>query len=77
MRAAYDVASVRAAESALMQELPEGTLMQRASFGLARTCAALLIDIEHGVAGARIVLLVGSGNNGADALYAGAFLARR
>ena len=77
MRAAYDVASVRAAESALMQELPEGTLMQRASFGLARTCAALLTDVEHGVAGARIVLLVGSGNNGADALYAGAFLARR
>ena len=77
MRAAYDVASVRVAESALMQELPEGTLMQRASFGLARTCAALLTNVEHGVVGARIVLLVGSGNNGGDALYAGAFLARR
>ena len=34
-------------------------------------------DLLGGVYGARVVLLVGSGDNGGDALYAGARLARR
>jgi len=73
LRHAYDVAQIRAAEAALMARLPEGTLMQRAASGLAATCAALL---NH-VYGARVALLVGSGDNGGDTLYAGARLARR
>ena len=59
--------------AALMARLPEGTLMQRAASGLAATCAQLL----GGVCRSRIVLLVGSGDNGGDALYAGARLAHR
>ncbi|MDN3294834.1 NAD(P)H-hydrate dehydratase [Streptomyces ficellus] len=73
MRSAYRVETVRAAEAELMARLPGGALMQRAAAGLAAACAGLL----GRVSGARVVLLVGSGDNGGDALYAGARLARR
>lgn len=73
MRTAYSVETVRAAEQELMARLPEGALMQRAAAGLAVACAELLGRVY----GARVVLLVGSGDNGGDALYAGARLARR
>ena len=76
MRQAWRVADVRAAEKALMATLPDGTLMQRAAAGLARRCA-LLLEESGGVFGARVVLLVGSGDNGGDTLYAGARLAAR
>jgi hydroxyethylthiazole kinase-like uncharacterized protein yjeF len=76
MRQAWRVADVRAAEKALMETLPEGTLMQRAAAGLARRCALLLAG-SGGVYGAGVVLLVGSGDNGGDTLYAGARLAAR
>jgi hydroxyethylthiazole kinase-like uncharacterized protein yjeF len=76
MRHAWRVADVRAAEQSLMATLPPGTLMQRAAAGLARRCALLLTD-SGGVYGSRVLLLVGSGDNGADTLYAGAALARR
>jgi len=77
MRAAWRVADVRAAEEALMARLPWGTLMQRAATGLARRCALLLQDRFTTVYGSRVLILVGAGNNGGDALYAGAQLARR
>jgi hydroxyethylthiazole kinase-like uncharacterized protein yjeF len=73
MRYAHEVGKVRAAERALMARLPEGALMQRAAAGLASVCARLL----PAVYGSRVVLLVGGGDNGGDALYAGARLARR
>ncbi len=73
MRNAHAVADIRAAEQALMAQLPPGTLMQRAAAGLAAVCAGLLPRVY----GARVVVLVGSGDNGGDALYAGARLARR
>ncbi|MFG2944889.1 NAD(P)H-hydrate dehydratase [Streptomyces adustus] len=73
MRTAYSVETVRAAERELMARLPEGALMQRAAAGLAAACA----DLVGRVYGTRVVLLVGSGDNGGDALYAGARLARR
>ncbi|MGR6322117.1 NAD(P)H-hydrate dehydratase [Micromonospora soli] len=76
MRPVWRVADVRAAEAGLMATLPPGTLMQRAAAGLARRCALLLGD-RGGVYGARVLLLVGSGDNGGDTLYAGAHLARR
>ncbi|GAA2620639.1 NAD(P)H-hydrate dehydratase [Paractinoplanes durhamensis] len=76
MRQAWRVADVRAAEKTLMATLPAGTLMQRAAAGLARRCA-LLLEESGGVYGARVLLLVGSGDNGGDTLYAGAALARR
>jgi hydroxyethylthiazole kinase-like uncharacterized protein yjeF len=73
MRAAHTVAQVRAAEADLMARLPEGALMQRAATGLAVACARRL----GGVYGSRVVLLVGGGDNGADALWAGVQLAAR
>src|SRR6187551_2453651 len=76
MRQAWRVADVRAAEKALMATLPAGTLMQRAAAGLARRCA-MLLGQRGGVYGTTVVLLVGSGDNGGDTLYAGAALAAR
>ncbi|QBI55920.1 NAD(P)H-hydrate dehydratase [Streptomonospora litoralis] len=73
MRNAHSVDTVRKAEGGLMARLPEGTLMQRAAAGLAVVCARMLPRTY----GARVVLLVGSGDNGGDALYAGTLLARR
>lgn len=73
MRGAHTVDQVREAEHALMATLPEGTLMQRAAHGL----AAAIADFLGGVYGRRVLLVVGSGDNGGDALYAGALLARR
>lgn len=56
-----------------MAELPPGTLMQRAATGLAVACAGFLGSTY----GARVLILAGSGDNGGDALWAGARLARR
>jgi hydroxyethylthiazole kinase-like uncharacterized protein yjeF len=56
-----------------MAKLPPGTLMQRAAAGLASVCAGLVGRVY----GARVVVLAGSGDNGGDALYAAAMLARR
>ena len=73
MRPAYDAEQIRTAEKPLLAALPDGALMQRAATGLARRCAALLGSVY----GSRVALLVGAGNNGGDALYAGQQLARR
>src|SRR6476620_11231194 len=73
MRSAHTVEQVREAEAALMARLPEGALMQRAAAGLAYA----VLDLLGGAYGRRVLLLVGSGDNGGDALYAGAMLARR
>ncbi len=77
MRDAYQVAAVRAAEHALMEIVPDGALMGRAAAGLASVCASLLARHPGHVYGARAVVLAGSGDNGGDALYAAARLARR
>ncbi|MBO0819156.1 MAG: bifunctional ADP-dependent NAD(P)H-hydrate dehydratase/NAD(P)H-hydrate epimerase, partial [Actinobacteria bacterium] len=60
MRNAHDVATIRAAEQALMATVPPGALMQRAAAGLASVCAQLV----PAVYGARVVVLAGSGDNG-------------
>ncbi|KQY47276.1 carbohydrate kinase [Cellulomonas sp. Root137] len=68
-------AQVRAAEEPLLAAgVP---LMERAAFALHVHVVAALRELRGAVAGARVVVLVGSGNNGGDALYAGALLARR
>ena len=56
-----------------MATLPEGALMQRAAAGL----ASAVLDLLGRAYGSTVVLLVGAGDNGGDALYAGALLARR
>jgi hydroxyethylthiazole kinase-like uncharacterized protein yjeF len=73
VRDAYSVEQVRAAEQRLMALAPANALMQRAAAGLATACA----DLLGGVYGRRILVLAGSGNNGGDALFAGARLAAR
>ena len=60
-----------------MALVPDGALMQRAAAGLASVAATLLRQEPGRVYGARVVLLVGTGDNGGDALYAGERLARR
>jgi ADP-dependent NAD(P)H-hydrate dehydratase / NAD(P)H-hydrate epimerase len=77
MRDAYQVAAVRAAERALMELVPDGALMARAAAGLASVCASLLARHPGQVYGTRVAVLAGPGDNGGDALYAGALLARR
>ena len=75
MRQVYLAETIRAAEEPLLTALP-GVLMQRAATGLA---SVLLRELrEKGrVYGARVLLVVGSGNNGGDALYAGVRLLGR
>jgi hydroxyethylthiazole kinase-like uncharacterized protein yjeF len=68
---AYAVDTVRAAERAAMDRLPQGELMSRAAQGLAQVAAARLADSD----GATVVGLVGAGDNGGDTLYACAHLA--
>jgi hydroxyethylthiazole kinase-like uncharacterized protein yjeF len=62
-----------------MAQVPDGTLMQRAAAGLASVCAGVLRTAQGGgrIYGSRVVVLAGTGDNGGDALYAGALLARR
>lgn len=73
MLRAHSVEDVRRAEAAVMARLPEGALMQRAAAGL----SAAVLDLLGGGYGRRVLLLVGPGDNGGDALWAGARLAAR
>lgn len=77
MRSAWRVADIRSAEDDLLAVLPDGALMARAAAGLARRCSVILGDRRGQLYGSRVVILVGTGNNGGDALYAGALLAGR
>lgn len=70
MRNVHTASEVRAAEAAMMATLPSGALMRRAAHGLSVHCEQLLGRVY----GARVVLLVGTGANGGDALLAGARL---
>lgn len=61
----------------MIARVGEAALMRRAAFGVAGQAAELLREHTGGVVGRRVTLLVGAGNNGGDALWAGAFLRRR
>lgn len=74
MKGAWPVSVVRSAEQRAMGSLPAGALMRRAAGGLAAHCLRVLAPSAYG---ARVVVLAGAGDNGGDALYAGARLARR
>lgn len=77
MRQVWTTERVRAAEEKVMARVRPGALMQRAAFAVSVRAAELLAEHAGRVAGARVVLLVGAGNNGGDALWAGAMLRRR
>ena len=83
---AHPTLAVRSAERAGIAAAPPGALMARASARLAAVVLAHLRGERRGgtragrpgrVVGSRVLLLVGSGDNGGDALHAGALLARR
>ncbi len=76
MRGVWTARQVRDAEAVLLGRTPEGALMRRAAFGLA-VHARRMLAAGGRVAGRRVVLLVGAGNNGGDALWAGVELRRR
>lgn len=69
------VAHIRELERRAMETVPESTLMARAARAVADEIAATLADTHHAVRGIRIAVLAGSGNNGGDAVLAGALLA--
>lgn len=80
MRGVWTVEQVRAAERAVFELVGEPLLMRRAAFGVAVVVRRMLGEQARGragTAGRRVVLLVGAGNNGGDALWAGTFLRRR
>ncbi len=77
MHAVHTVEEVRAAEESVLARSGDDALMLRAATGLARTCAQVLSTHRGGVYGAQVVVLAGTGNNGGDALFAGAALAKR
>jgi hydroxyethylthiazole kinase-like uncharacterized protein yjeF len=77
MRHYYTVDAIRDAEAPLLANLPEGALMRRAAYPLSVAVAAELSARTGGVAGRRICAVVGSGDNGGDALWASTFLRRR
>ncbi|MEV3901434.1 NAD(P)H-hydrate dehydratase [Mycobacterium sp. NPDC050551] len=77
MRHYYSADAIRDAEAPLLQRLPDGALMRRAAHGLATAIARELVLRTGGVAGRRVCAVVGSGDNGGDALWAAAFLRRR
>lgn len=62
---------VRAAERTVLDRVAPGALMRRAAFGLAVVARRMIGG------GRRATLLVGAGDNGGDALWAGAELRRR
>jgi ADP-dependent NAD(P)H-hydrate dehydratase / NAD(P)H-hydrate epimerase len=77
MRHYYSVDAIRDAEAPLLASLPDGALMRRAAFGLATEIIRELTVRAGGVAGRRVCAVVGSGDNGGDALWAATFLRRR
>lgn len=76
MLTAYTASAVRAAERPFLDAGRGPELMHTAAYGLAMGVAATLRR-RGGLYGARVFLLIGPGNNGGDALYAGAWLASR
>ncbi|GAA3664389.1 bifunctional ADP-dependent NAD(P)H-hydrate dehydratase/NAD(P)H-hydrate epimerase [Lentzea roselyniae] len=71
MRGVWHTERVKSAEEELMAVVPPGSLMRKAAFGVATHALRLLSGRR------RVTLLVGAGNNGGDALWAGYFLRRR
>ena len=74
---AFTVAQIRRAEEQALVSTGDGELMRRAAAEIALAATDHFEQRGETVTGRRAVLLVGAGNNGGDALYAGALLRRR
>ena len=77
MRYYYTADQIRAAEAPLLAGLPDGALMRRAATGLTGAIAAELRRRTGGLAGRSVCAVVGSGDNGGDALWSATLLRRR
>ncbi|MCX2932437.1 NAD(P)H-hydrate dehydratase [Mycobacterium sp. CVI_P3] len=77
MRHYYTADAIRAAEAPLLASLPDGALMRRAAYGLATAIAAELRARTGSLAGRQVCAVVGSGDNGGDALWSATLLRRR
>lgn len=77
MRHYYTAEQIRVAEAPLLAGLPDGALMRRAATGLANVIATELRARTGGLAGRTVCAVVGSGDNGGDALWAATLLRRR
>lgn len=77
MRHYYTVDQIRQAEAPLLASLPDGALMRRAAYPLSIAIARELRARTGAVAGRHLCAVVGSGDNGGDALWASTFLLRR
>lgn len=77
MKEIWTTDHIRAAEQALSAIVDEASLMRKAAFGVAQSAVRLLKEQTNGVFGRQVVLLVGAGSNGGDALWSGFFLRRR
>jgi NAD(P)H-hydrate repair Nnr-like enzyme with NAD(P)H-hydrate epimerase domain len=77
MTEAFTGTQVRAAETPLLEAGRGPELMARAAHGLALAVVRLIQREGGRAAGSRVAALVGKGNNGGDALFALAELARR
>ena len=77
MRHYYTVDAIRDAEVPLLATLPDGALMRRAAYPLSVAITRELAARTGGVAGRRVCAVVGSGDNGGDALWAATFLRQR
>ncbi|OBI78780.1 bifunctional ADP-dependent NAD(P)H-hydrate dehydratase/NAD(P)H-hydrate epimerase [Mycobacterium sp. E740] len=77
MRHYYTAEQIREAEAPLLASLPDGALMRRAANALAVAIARELVLRTGGIAGRHVCAVVGSGDNGGDALWAATFLRRR
>lgn len=73
MRYYYSADEIREAEAPLLASLPDGALMRRAAYGLATAIAGELGTVS----GRCVCAVVGSGDNGGDALWAATYLRRR
>ena len=77
MRYYYSADAIREAEAPLLASLPDGALMRRAAYGLATAIARELVVRTGAIGGRSVCAVVGSGDNGGDALWAVTFLHRR
>jgi hydroxyethylthiazole kinase-like uncharacterized protein yjeF len=74
---AYGVEKIRSIEERAIAIEGVDPLMQRAAAAVAGNASDLLLSSTGGRYGRHVMIMVGAGNNGGDALFAGVRLARR
>ncbi|XCB30565.1 NAD(P)H-hydrate epimerase [Arcanobacterium hippocoleae] len=75
MQYTFSVKEVRQADQILLAA--GAPLMEQAAYGLANCIIRELREANFRIPGSTVLILAGKGNNGGDALYAGAYLAQR